>query len=217
MVGDLTFIFRATSLTRFTIGVSAAGVQVYSESAKERGKFERSWDVAFADLAGATVFEWVTRRGKGEAVYLHKKQGGTVMFSTTSGALGKDVTEADRAGYEAATAAVFKALAAVRPDILVRKGRAPGDIVAALVIQLTFAGVLSGLFWWQSAEASDSYRWSIVALIVAMTLLYCVSRLKLFRKPVFASAGEVATAMARRLPASGPWGAAPRAHSTTAT
>jgi hypothetical protein len=207
MVGDSGFTFKATSLTRFSISVSATGVQILSDSAREPGKFERSWDIAFADLAGVTVYRWSTRGAKGEAVYLHPKHGSDVMFSTTSSGRGRGLTQEDREGYDSAAAAVFEALAAARPDIQVRLGRPPYfKLKAGFVLALVAAA--SSAAWLAYAEGvSEVNRLATLALIVGMYAVWGIYRLDLLNRPGFAGIRQVAAEMAGRLPTRGPWGA----------
>ncbi len=213
MVGESRFTFKATYFTRYTLGVSADRVSIRSVASNGAAKtvYDKTKDVAFSDLRSVTVYNWQSRQVEGEAVYLQAKRGGTVMFMTspTWHAAGA-VSSGDRGTYFAATAAVFQALAAAKPDLRIRNGRPAGWKIGRVAILALVAAVLSGLFFWQTVGSTFSGTYSVLvaASIVAILTLYGIYRLKLLSPTRHAAVGEVASWMAKRAPVVGPWGAA---------
>ena len=214
MVEDSVFTFQGAGASRFTVSIGAARVRVAYVSTSEHGSFrhEKSWDVALADIVSATVCDWRVRGVGGEAIYLHCKRGGTPMFMTSSVWLTEGrVSGGDRDTYLAATAALFKALAATHPQMRIRKGRPPGWKTRWTVYLACGASLLSGLFLWETGGfvfADDSRRLIVVASIFAMATLFGIYRVRLLQQPSHAGVSDVAAWMVKRAPVVGPWGAA---------
>jgi hypothetical protein len=216
MAGDSRFTFKGTRFTRFTVTVGSTGARIeYASSAEGVSyRYAKAWDIVFADVELATVYEWRTQQVEGEAIYLHCRRGGTPMVMTSPAwrAAGY-VSNEDRATYFAATAALFRALAAARPETRVRNGRPRGWRTRWTLYLTAAAAIVSGLFLWQTGDGrvDDSFRATGVAAIIAMTALYGVYRTKLLAPVKFAGIGDVADWMSKRAPAVGPWGAVPTA------
>jgi hypothetical protein len=212
MVGASQFTFRATHFTRYTVGVTADGVSVCAAASNDQGKtvYEKTRDVAFSDIRFVTVYSWQSRQVEGEVVYLQTRRNGTVMFMTSptwhaEGSVSGD----DRGAYFAATAAVFKALAAARPDLRIRNGRPAGWKIARVAFLALAAAVLSGLLVWQMGDPASGGVYLVIAVasIIAVLALYGIYRLKLLSPTRYAPVDEVAGWTAKRAPVAGPWGA----------
>ncbi len=187
MVGDAQFTFRGTRLTRYTVTVGSTGIRIAYVTPMEGAsrQYSSSREIAFASIRSATVCEWQAGQRGGEATYLHSAPGGTAMFMSSPVWAGEGrVQTRDRAMYLAASAAVFEALAAARPDLRVRNGRPRAWKMRRGVYLALFAPAVSGLFLWLTdGQAPDALRYTAVAVILAMAVFHGVYRQRLLSRP----------------------------------
>ena len=208
MVGDLQFVFQATYFTHYTMTVNAGGARIETIASSDQTPrvYEKAWDVAFADVEAVTVYNWRRYEVEGEAVYLHCRNGKTVMFMTSpTWRAAERVSETDRANYFAAAAAVLKALTVAKAELRVRSGRPVGWKIKWAVILLLVAISLSSLFIWQTSDMADGAfsREFVVATIFVMVALFGVYRREMLAPARYETVGAVAEWMAKRAPRGG--------------
>lgn len=209
MAGDSRFKFAGTPHLRFTVSVSASGVQILREVRTSKSVQTKSWDIKFTDVARVTKDDWTGSKHRAEGIYLHTRSGETAPLLTFI-RVGKDnVTEQDRDTYRSAAAAVLRALARVQPELRVRLGPTPAARYFTVGLFAVFATVLSALYLWQTQGASDEVRFSVVGLIFVMMALQCIYRTRHFKRAVYANIQDVAAEADLAAPRTGPWGAHP--------
>lgn len=189
-----TFSFKPALIgARCEIRVDEAGAEL------SRGATRRK--VRFADVTAARLVEINMRTSSVSLVLMHA--GGKFTFSY-GGRVTEAATNANAAGFVAASVAVLEALAVVKPDLQVGMGGSSAlrTVMTLLGIVMTVLGLLTALIpFGQGRMDGEAIVVVVMAVLIAAGGVGLVARYNPFsRLPLMPAAG-LAQALRQYLPA----------------